>query len=277
MRWLHFILSHSIFISLCAVALCYQTYTLLGLPSNNLVYLLVFSSTLCGYNGYWLLSKFYFNKSVSFRGFMTVNFSNVVLFILPIVSVLLCLYYDPAVLRFVVIAGVLTVLYTLPLLPGKWTKPPRNMGFIKTFLLALTWSYVTIVIPAQVSFYEIDLTFLLLFAARLLFMLMLCAIFDSRDSEMDKVRGLKSLATDVNKRTLHVIMLSCFALYIISGIALRFQFHSVAQMISFVITGAMVLMVYYLSLKKQGYVFYYFVVDGLMLFSALATFVAANV
>ena len=34
------------------------------------------------------------------------------------------------------------------------------------------------------------------------------------------------------------------------------------------------LVVYFFSTRKQGYLFYYFVVDGLMLFSALATFVA---
>ena len=34
------------------------------------------------------------------------------------------------------------------------------------------------------------------------------------------------------------------------------------------------LVVYFLSTRQQGYLFYYFVVDGLMLFSALTTFVA---
>jgi len=34
--------------------------------------------------------------------------------------------------------------------------------------------------------------------------------------------------------------------------------------------------VYRLSLRKQGYLFYYFGVDGLMLFSSLATIVAGG-
>ncbi len=277
MRWLHFILSHSIFISFCAVALCYQTYTLLSLPSNNFVYLLVFSSTLCSYNAYWILSKFYFNAEVSFFRFIALHLSNVLLFVLSSLAVLLCLFYVPEVLKFVLIAGLLTVLYTLPLWPGKWIRPAQYFGFIKTFLLALTWTYVTIVLPAKLKFDELDQTFVLLFTARLLFMLMLCAIFDSRDSAVDKVRGLKSLATDVSKRALHVIMLISFTLYIIAGIALRYQLHSVEQTLAFIATGALVFMIYILSLKKQGYIFYYFIVDGLMLFSALATFVAANV
>lgn len=277
MRWLHFILSHSIFISFCAVALCYQTYELLRIPADNVVYVLVFSSTLCSYNAYWLLSKLSFNSKLSFRGFITRHLSNVLLFTASSISVLLCLYYIPEVIELLLIGGLLTVLYTAPLWPGRWVRPAKNLGFIKTFLLALTWTYVTIAIPAQLKVSEVDQTFALLFAARLLFMLMLCAIFDSRDSEIDKVRGLKSLATDVSSKTLHAIMLGSFILYLIAGTALRSQLHSPSQTAAFVITGAVVLLVYMLSLKKQGYIFYYFIVDGLMLFSALATFVAAIV
>jgi len=42
MRWLQFILSHSIFISICAAALCYQTFELLHIPFNYFIYGLVF-------------------------------------------------------------------------------------------------------------------------------------------------------------------------------------------------------------------------------------------
>jgi hypothetical protein len=161
--------------------------------------------------------------------------------------------------------------------PVKALKRTVKAGFVKTVLLALTWTYVTIAIPAQLNLMEADLTVVLLFITRFLFMLMLCAIFDSRDSVVDKVHGLKSLATDVSRPVLKLIMLSTFFLYMIMGVMLRFYLHSLPQTIAFLITGAVVLFVYFLSLKKQGYIFYYFIVDGLMLFSAIATFVAANV
>jgi len=35
------------------------------------------------------------------------------------------------------------------------------------------------------------------------------------------------------------------------------------------------MVVYFYSGKKQGYLFYYFFVDGMMLFSALTTYVAS--
>ena len=60
MKWLHFILSHSIFIAVCAVALAFQTAQLLKLDINLFVYGFIFFATLCSYNFYWILSKLSF-------------------------------------------------------------------------------------------------------------------------------------------------------------------------------------------------------------------------
>jgi hypothetical protein len=45
-------------------------------------------------------------------------------------------------------------------------------------------------------------------------------------------------------------------------------------MIFFLLTGGIAFFVYRLSLKPQGYIFYYFLVDGLMLISAAGTLIA---
>jgi hypothetical protein len=60
-----------------------------------------------------------------------------------------------------------------------------------------------------------------------------------------------------------------------TGFLLRFNFSTTPQVVAFFITGLIVLFVYRMSLKQQGYIFYYFIVDGLMLFSAVATYVAS--
>ena len=60
MKWLNFILSHSIFISICAFALCMQSFQLLHIPVNWSHTGPVFFATLGSYNFYWLISKYYF-------------------------------------------------------------------------------------------------------------------------------------------------------------------------------------------------------------------------
>jgi hypothetical protein len=69
-------------------------------------------------------------------------------------------------------------------------------------------------------------------------------------------------------------MLISFTGYMIAGILFRHWFAGEAQLIAFILNGVLVWWVYRLSLKKRGYYFYYFGVDGLMLLSALTHFLA---
>lgn len=275
MRWLHFILSHSIFISFCAAALCYQTFSLLHIPVNNFIYGLAFFATLSSYNFYWLVSKYHFSSNSSPGKFFLIHASNVFIFLIAGLGLVYCLYFLPGVVPAVSVAILLTLLYSLPLWPVKKPVFVHKAGFLKTVLLAFTWTYVTVMIPVQQAFYISSLSVGLLFAARFLFMLMLCIIFDSRDISVDKIHSLRSLATDVSRKTLQFIMAIVFMLYLVTGFLLRYYFDNNAQVIAFLITGLLTLLVYRLSLKKQGYFFYYFLVDGLMLFSAAATYVAS--
>ena len=275
MRWLQFILSHSIFISLCALSLCFQTLQLLHVKNDPYLFGLVFFATLSSYNFYWLISKYHFSQDLSLAEFLVKNISNLLLFILASAGVLYCMLSLPSIGMYISVAVLLTLLYSVPLWPFRVFAFARKVGFLKTILLAFTWAYVTVVIPvAHVK--AINGTALaLLFTARFLFMLMLCIIFDSRDIAVDKIHSLRSLATDVSTHALQRIMAVVFILYLLSGCLLRWYFDDTAQLVAFIITGLVTRWVYRLSLKKQGYFFYYFIVDGLMLFSATATFVAS--
>ena len=272
MKWLRFILSHSIFISVCAAALCYQTSSLLGINPPVMLYLMVFSFTLAGYNMYWLLTRYSLSSAGTVK-FFSHNISNVLLiFVSGIIALygLITLFY----LWPVLIAGMfLTGLYSMPLWPFEWAKKHRRFGLLKTSLLAFTWSFITISLPVyHQAFIFVDV--LWLFFARFFFMMMLCSIFDSRDSKIDLLNSLHSLATDVSKSALRVIMVVFFILFIFAGIQLRLLIHKPGQVTAFIFTGIIALWVYWLSLKPRGYIFYYFVVDGLMLLSAIFTFVA---
>ncbi|HPH84591.1 MAG TPA: hypothetical protein PLC48_03995 [Ferruginibacter sp.] len=276
MRWLQFILSHSIFISLCAVALCSQTYILLHLPVDKPTMGFIFFSTLGSYNFYWILSKFYFKRTADIRTFLQDHASNLLMLVFAAAGISWYLVEMPDIIPSFAIAGLLTLLYSLPLWPVKALAFTRRAGFLKTVLLAFTWTYVTVLIPVQQQrLPAFGQDTLLLFGARFLFMLMLCIIFDSRDIHVDKLRSLRSLATDVNKHTLKIIMAAVFAGYLLMGILLRIYYDDGRQVLAFLITGLVTLQVYRMSLRKQGYLFYYFGVDGLMLFSALSSFLAS--
>ncbi|MEP6711863.1 MAG: hypothetical protein ABJA37_05595 [Ferruginibacter sp.] len=275
MRWLRFILSHSVFISLCAAALCLQTNVLLHITPDHYIYGFVFFATLSSYNFYWLISKFSFSKERALTLFFKKNLSYIFMFVVAGVGMVYCIYFIQYIYKYAGIAIVLTLLYSLPLWPFKFAKLARKAGFLKTTLLSFTWAYVTIIIPSIPVLHTESLPIASLFIARFFFMLMLCIIFDMRDMAIDKMHALHSLATDTSRRSLQMIMLFVFILYILAGFFVRNYFKENAQLIAFAVTGLMVYVVYTLSLKKQGYFFYYFLVDGLMLLSAGATYIAA--
>ena len=274
MRFLHFILSHSIFIALCALGLCYQTSLVLHIPTNRSIYGLVFFSTICSYNFYWLLSKFYFTDKKEVLVFVNAHLSFVILFFTSFLATLYFLNQVQYIAPYVVIGIFFTLLYSLPLWPFKFSKKFQKLGFFKTVLLAFTWAFITTILPSvellKTSFNPV----LVLLLARFCFMLLLCIIFDRRDITVDKSHGLHSLATDTPDKVLNTIIYVVFILYFIMGLLLRFHFNDKPQMFAFLITGGLVWWVYTLSLKKQGYLFYYFLVDGLMLVSATLTFIA---
>jgi 4-hydroxybenzoate polyprenyltransferase len=274
MKLLHFILSHSIFIAICAVALCFQTALLLHINLSFYLYSFVFFSTICSYNFYWLLSGYSFTGQ-SLYLFLKRHYTNVVVFTLAATGLLISLLKIPALVPVISIGLLLTLLYAAPLLPFKIFHFTRKAGLLKTFLLAFTWAFVTVYIPYQQAQTGNVVALVMLFNNRFIFMLMLCIIFDARDTNIDKIRGLQSLTTILKPTTVRYIMAALFVAYITNGIVFRVYFNLPVQILPLLVTGAATALIYFLSQKKQGYFFYYFLVDGLMLFSAMMAYAAS--
>jgi len=275
MRVFNFILSHSIFVAFCAVALAYQTVLLLHLSANIYLYGFIFFATTCSYNFYWLLSKYSLRTDIPLTGFFKKEADEIVLLILSLAGLIICFLNLHLSYYIIIVAAALTGLYAVPLLPFNFVKFTRKAGVLKTTLLAFTWSYVTVFIPLQkTSFMLTEIEFFIL-TRRFLFMLMLCILFDNRDIAVDKIRGLRSLATDLSAKTMRYLIYSIFLILFATNFLFRYYGISVAQSIALQISTIALLITYYYSTKKQGYLFYYFVVDGMMLFSAAATFVAS--
>lgn len=274
MKWFHFILSHSIFIAVCAVALTFQTALLLKLDINQFVYGFIFFATLCSYNFYWLLSKLAFASKNSIVQLLKNETGSYLLLSISTIGLIYCFLQSSIPLHFAVTAFLLTILYTVPLLPVPALKFTRRAGMLKTVLLAFTWTYVTVMMPLQKDYMLLTVADLVIIGHRFLFILMLCIIFDSRDKAIDKIRGLHSLATDLNPVYLTVLTTCIFTILFAAGFLYRYYDITFSQSISLHISALALLAVYFYPVKKRGYLFYYFFTDGMMLFSALATYIA---
>ncbi len=279
MRLLHFILSHSIFVACCAMGLCFQTNVLLDVPHNKHIYGFIFFSTVCSYNFYWLLSKLYFSNRKLDLLFIKNQYTFFTVFVGSAIGTFYFTYNLLSILPFILVGVFFTLLYSMPLWPFLFTKKLQQAGFFKTLLLSLTWSYITTFLPvldAHHTFMAASISVWLLFATSFFFMLLLCIIFDRRDISIDKINGLHSLATDVSMKKLNVILVIVFSIHLVFAMLFCFYFANMLQAVAFIMVGFIFWRVYFLSLKKQGYRFYYFLVDGLMLLSTMATFIASK-
>lgn len=274
MKWLHFILSHSFFVSFCAVALAFQTGRLLHVDIPAYLYGFIFFATLCSYNFYWILSRFSFSERIPVAAFLEKEATGISLFLISLAGMIYCLFMSPVQLNQVATAVLLTVAYSVPLLPFKFLHVTRKAGVLKTVLLAFTWTYVTAFLPLQTGWGHLSGADIFILSRRFLFMLMLSIIFDNRDKAVDKIRGLHSLATVLKPNQLRLLITVIFiVLFGTNFLSVQYGI-SLNQSIALQTSTIALLVVYFFSTRKQGYLFYYFVVDGLMLFSALATFVA---
>jgi 4-hydroxybenzoate polyprenyltransferase len=269
MRFLYFFISHSIFISFCAVGLCYETFILLHLPVIFTVLGFVFFSTLCSYNFYWLLSKFYFKQSPF--NFLQNNISNITMLLFGGAGSLYFFICSSINLGYLYISILLTLLYSMPLWPFSFTKKMQHLGFAKTILLAFAWAFVTVMLPLSNATMLWNET-IALFVIRFLFMLMLCIIFDKRDVVVDKIHGLQTLVTKMDVKKigfLYYVLLLGYIVFSIYFLRNNPFIHVLQVLMMSTILG----FAYRKSLQPRGYLFYYFFIDGIMLVSLLATLI----
>ena len=274
MKWLHFILSHSIFIAFCAAAMCFQTATLLQLQTDYWLLSFVFFATLASYNSYWLLSKKISGSVFYQQIFFKKERLKIALLALYFTGLFICYTQTPLTINQIWPALLLNMLYVIPLLPFKVLRFTRRIGFLKTILLAFTWMYVTAFLPLLKPASLLTGMETALLLNRFLFMLLLCVVFDNRDVSVDKIKGLHSMATDLKPASLNFIVAILFVMLVGSVYLLQYFGMDLPQAVALQLSALAIGYLYYLSLQKRGYFFYYFFVDGLMLFSALATYIA---
>lgn len=246
---------------------------LMHLPFNAYLIAFVFFSTLCSYNFHYILGSAYSEQRITLK-LLYNRYTAVLVALCGTTGVLFFIGDANIPLPDVLIAFVLTFMYSIPLLPFKQLAFTRKAGILKTLLLAFTWMFVTAYIPLSAAHLEFTDAGLLVMAKRFLFMLMLCIFFDNRDIAVDKIHGLSSLATHLSPATMKWLIYSVFAALFIINFLLGKEGIDQRQVIALQLSAVINLVVYFFSLKKQGYFFYYFVVDGMMVLMTLLTALA---
>lgn len=279
--FLNFFIFSSVYIALCALLMVWQTDAILGLQwdcrSYNdyfNYYAFVFFSTICSYNFHWYLTPADYSTS---ERILWGARHKLLQLALCAIGGLGALYYAWLLkAHWLPLSGgaVLTFLYSAPKLPQRAFVWLRKIAIGKTLFLTFVWMYVTTVLPALISCSPITPAMIYFSLHRFFLIYAICILFDYRDVESDKQQGIRSLITWLPANQLFRIYY--FSLLLAAITALLLLAHT-----SILVVGTLLAPVIITALltrnardNRSDYM-YYFVLDGLMMLSALLHLILA--
>jgi 4-hydroxybenzoate polyprenyltransferase len=271
-RFFDFFIFSSIYIGACAVLMVHQTNHLLKLQYETVHYsLFVFFSTICSYNFHWFLTPVIESELIRVRWTLQHKKLHLFLYIIGLLGAAWYFFYFTEHWFWMGIAILLSFLYSAPKLPLHPFGLLRKIAVGKTIFLAFVWMYVTTFLPIVFDgrpWLPADALFC---CSRFFLIYSICILFDYRDRANDKKEGIRSLVTYLSEEGIHRLFGFSLLLFAASTATLYFTGMSITVILLLLLPGLITLSLYNVARKNFSDYLYYFVLDGLMMFSALFT------
>lgn len=270
-KLIDFILFSSLFVAICATLLVAQSVQLLELKYfKDSYYIFTFFGTVCSYNLHWYSKeKNIFNVASIKREWTNKNKNLIILFTL--ISFFVCVALLPFLwphLYWLLLGGMLSLLYTTSKISYYRCIIIKYIRISKTIYLALTWTFITCIIPIIINGEHIQAAEFIFIAYRFLFMLILCILFDFRDREKDRANDLITTVNLLNRPTIKLV----YHIVLILGVAVATLWGVISCSSILVVVNLYIplFFLYFLyekaSISRNDYL-YYFLIDGMMIFS----------
>jgi 4-hydroxybenzoate polyprenyltransferase len=265
-----FFIYSNLFIAGCAVIMVHQTYSFLLHSSPNTYFLLfVFFSTICSYSFHWYLTSHSVIPSPRIQWVQQNRNIHLVFFVAGLVGSGVFFIYLLPYWHWLLLTAIITFLYSAPKIPHPYFKALRKVALGKTIFLALVWMNVTTILPIIISQQPWRNDFTLFILCRYFFIYAICILFDYRDREDDKADGIRSLITYLNDKSIFYFFAFSLIIFAVATLLLYNFGYAIPAIIVLLIPGLITACLYNYAKKHFSDMFYYFILDGLMAFSAL--------
>jgi hypothetical protein len=288
-RWAEFIFFGNYFYGLCAVALSVEATLQQHFPLNGIIYFtLIFLSTVLYYT-YPYVRKSSFSSSNPrtnwySRNYVAVRNSQIIITLILLAALLAFLWnYGNRLLNMPLMNWILILVfpvsaafyYGTTILSRKYNI--RKIGWLKPFVIGFIWAGMVTIYPVlfyciiHEQPYLLTEVGLLLFLKNLMFVAVLCIMFDIKDYAADYLSRLKTFVVNIGlRKTIFYILipLSVAGLGSFIYYAGTHHFHPVKILLN--VLPFIFLAVVAWSLRRRRSIMYYLVtVDGLMLVKAI--------
>lgn len=249
-----------------------QTNKLLHLDYNFRQYLLfVFFSTLCSYNFHWYLTPLTPAEELRVRWTQQHKILHLLFFTAGLIGSCIYFFYFTGYFLWMSISVLLTFLYSAPKLPFRPFYLLRKIAIGKTIFLSFVWMYVTTFLPIIFSGKKWQANDILFCISRFFLIYSICIIFDYRDRENDKQEGIRSLITYLDNSGVKKLFNGSLLIFGISIFSLHFTGVTLPVTLLLLVPGVITLSLYNFATRNFSDYLYYFILDGLMMLSALFT------
>lgn len=168
--------------------------------------------------------------------------------------------------------ALLSLGYSLPLLPFGNKRRLRDFGLLKLFLLCSVWAILTVVLPLHLAGMHWS-QYYYIFATRWLLMLPLCILFDIRDYAVDGSYGIHTLPQTIGiPASYFIVYVSCAAMVLIAA-KLSFLHPEAPFMLHGCLIAAGILAATLGSRRPRTDAYFLLIVDGMMLFASGLTII----
>ncbi len=225
---------------------------------------LVFGSTLLIYNGHFLLRR---PEAAGSMGWTRYHRAWHGLFLLigALMAIRASLSLSSETRTWALVLGLVSLGYSLPLLPFRGGMRIRDLGIIKILVLTLVWTSVTSVLPlihwgiSPGEFpFEIALRFFFLFT--------LCLAFDLRDLQKDREQGIRTLPQGLGKKGTNQFMNLGIVLFLAFSLGQYLRHPHPYRLAAEFLTALATRWALAYSQKHPHHRTYLGLVDGMMLF-----------
>ena len=270
-----FFIYSNLFMAGCAALMTAQS-GLLFTPTgyNSSLLLFVFFATLCSYSFHWYFTGTSAILTPRVSWLQQNRWVHVLFFFAGLAGTLLYLQYFIQYWPWIAGSMIATFLYTAPKIPIPLLQKLRRLALGKTIFLAAVWTYVSTVLPFVMEEAPWTRSMTLYTISRYFFVYMICILFDYRDRTDDKNAGIRSLITYMEPAGIRRLFLFSFGIFFITTGWLFIDGLSLPDSVFILTPGLIVVALYRRATRDFNDMLYYFVLDGLMAFSALLSLFA---
>ncbi len=271
---LDFLLFSNLFIALGALAQGMVTYQLLGYPPSFVVLVFLFFSTLLNYNFSILIQKPKNHQQSKYRRVRWIfrNYRlNVFITMLSFVVLVPLFFLLSSKSQFLLFfLALISIGYAFPMfsIHGKRVGL-RSIPGLKLFLIALVWSFSTVMLPV----FEIQKDFLvttslqdevILTLKRFLFITAITIPFDIRDMFQDKTFSLRTIPTIFGEKKAYFFCQLMLVSYLV--LLFFFRFHGLdADFYALALTTILAGWLIFKSKWEKNEYYYFFYLDGTLI------------